>query len=238
MWPWPNVCSRARDWMRRRSNAARIGQPMRHQRRRWRARAGPRRPCVACHLGVEHRGYVAPDHPVQQTVKSTIESLAGVTIGQDHCAVDGCSVPTWAVPLASWAHVFARFGTGHGLTAARADGAARLRAACARQPFFVAGTGRFATIAMERLRERAFVKGGAEGVYCCALPDQGFGIALKCDDGAGRAAEATMAALMIRLMSLDSDERAMLERFARPAINNWNGMDVGRLQPTAALLPK
>jgi len=39
-------------------------------------------------------------------------------------------------------------------------------------------------------------------------------------------------------MSLDSDERAMLERFARPAINNWNGMDVGRLQPTAALLPK
>ena len=194
--------------------------------------------CVACHLGVEHRGYVAPDHPVQQTVKSTIESLAGVTIGQDHCAVDGCSVPTWAVPLASWAHVFARFGTGHGLTAARADGAARLRAACARQPFFVAGTGRFATIAMERLRERAFVKGGAEGVYCCALPDQGFGIALKCDDGAGRAAEATMAALMIRLMSLDSAERAMLERFARPAINNWNGMDVGRLQPTAALLPK
>jgi len=194
--------------------------------------------CVARHLGVEHCGYVAPTHPVQQAVKSTIENLAGVTLGQDHCAVDGCSVPTWAVPLANLAHAFARFGTGRGMSAARAKAAARLRAGCARKPFFVAGTGRFATVAMERLSERAFLKGGAEGVFCCALPDQGIGIALKCDDGAGRAAEATMAALMIRLMKLNSDERAMLERFARPAMTNWNGVEIGRLRPCEALLPK
>jgi L-asparaginase II len=142
------------------------------------------------------------------------------------------------VPLANLAHAFARFGTGRGLTAARAEAAARLRAACARQPFFVSGTGRFATVAMEHLRERAFIKGGAEGVFCCALPDRGLGVALKCDDGAGRAAEAAMAALMIRLMPLDSDERAMLERFARPAISNWNGIAVGRLRLGEALRPK
>lgn len=194
--------------------------------------------CVARHLGVDERRYVEPSHPVQRAVKSTIENLAGVTLGQDHCAVDGCSVPTWAVPLASLAQAFARFGTGHGLSTARADAAARLRSACARQPFFVAGTGRFATVAMERLRERAFVKGGAEGVVCCALPDQGLGIAFKCDDGAGRASEAIMAALMIRLMPLDADERAMLERFARPAIGNWNGMEVGRLRPVQTVMSR
>jgi L-asparaginase II len=193
--------------------------------------------CVARHLGVDHRGYVAPTHPVQQAVKSAIENLAGVTLGQDHCAVDGCSVPTWAVPLAELAHAFARFGTGRGMSAARAAAAARLRVACARKPFFVAGTGRFATVAMESLAERAFLKGGAEGVFCCALPDLGLGIALKCDDGAGRAAEAVAAALMIRLMKLNSDERAMLERFARPAISNWNGAAVGRLRPAEAVMP-
>jgi L-asparaginase II len=193
--------------------------------------------CVARHLGVDHRGYVAPSHPVQQAVKSAIENLAGVALGQDQCAVDGCSVPTWSVPLANLAQAFARFGTRRGLTAARVDAATRLRAACARQPFFVAGTGRFATVAMERLRERAFVKGGAEGVFCCALPEQGLGIALKCDDGAGRAAEAMMAALIIRLMPLNSEERATLERFARPAISNWNGIAVGRLRPTETLMP-
>ncbi|MBV8752375.1 MAG: asparaginase [Hyphomicrobiales bacterium] len=194
--------------------------------------------CVARHLGVEHRRYVATSHPVQQAVKATIEELAGVTIEKDQCAVDGCSVPTWAVPLANLAQAFARFGTGGGLSAARANAAARLRAACARHPFFVAGTARFATVAMERLRERAFVKGGAEGVFCCALPDQGLGIAFKCDDGAGRAAEALMAALMIRLMKLDAAERAILDRFARPAMSNWNGVEIGRIRPTAVVRAK
>jgi L-asparaginase II len=194
--------------------------------------------CLACHLGVEHRGYVAPNHPVQRAVRTAIEELTGATLGEDRCAVDGCSVPTWAVPLANLAHAFARFGTGKGLSATRAEAAARLRAACARKPFFIAGTGRFATVATERLTERAFVKGGAEGVFCAALPDQGLGIALKCDDGAGRAAEAVMAALMLRLMKLDAGEGALLDRFARPTLINWNGVEVGRVQPSEAVLPR
>ena len=194
--------------------------------------------CLARHLGVEPRGYVAPNHPVQRAVRTAIEQLAGATLGEDRCGVDGCSVPTWAVPLANLAQAFARFGTGHGLSPTRAEAAARLRAACARKPFFVAGTGRFATVAMERLGERAFVKGGAEGVFCAALPDQGLGIAFKCDDGAGRAAEAVMAALMMRLMRLDSGEQAVVGRFAFPTLSNWNGIEVGRLRPSAALLAK
>lgn len=194
--------------------------------------------CVARQLGVEHRRYVEPSHQVQRAVKSTIEDLAGVAIEKDQCAVDGCSVPTWAVPLTNLARAFARFGTGRGLSAARAKAASRLRAACERHPFFVAGTGRFATVAMERLPGRAFIKGGAEGVFCCALPDQGLGIAFKCDDGAGRAAEALMAALMLRLMPPDHGERAMLDRFARPAISNWNGSEIGRVRPSEAVLPK
>jgi L-asparaginase II len=193
--------------------------------------------CVARHLGVDHRGYVAPTHPVQRAVKMAIEQLTGAGLAEDRCGVDGCSIPTWAVPLTKLAHAFARFGTGHGLAASRAKAAARLRAACAREPFFVAGTGRFATVAMERLRERVFLKAGAEGVYCAALPDQGLGIALKCDDGGGRAAEAVMAALIIRLMPLDGDARVLLERFARPILRNWNAMEVGRLRPTASVLP-
>ena len=193
--------------------------------------------CVACHLGVDHHGYVAPGHPVQRAVRAAIEELTGTTLGEDRCGIDGCSIPTWAVPLANLAHGFARFGTGQGLGAARAKAAARLRAACAREPFFVAGTGRFATLAMERLGERAFVKGGAEGVFCAALPDQGLGLAIKCDDGAGRASEAVAAALLIRLMKLDAGERAVLDRFACPVLNNWNGVEVGGLRPTEHVLP-
>ena len=66
----------------------------------------------------------------------------------------------------------------------------------------VAGTDRFDTRMMEILGERAFIKVGAEGVYCAALPDLGYGIALKVDDGSTRAAEATMGALLLRYLDL------------------------------------
>ena len=79
-----------------------------------------------------------------------------------------------------------------------------------------------------------FVKTGAEGVYCAALPEQGLGIAVKCDDGAGRAAEVMMAATLARLLASDAD-RAALAPFVRPTLRNWNGIAVGELAADAAI---
>src|SRR5208282_2168622 len=143
---------------------------------------------------------------------------------------DGCSVPTWAVSLQNLAHAFAKFGTGQGLAPERARAAARLRAACAQNPWYVAGTGRFCTEIMQRFGARVFAKTGAEGVYCGALPEQGLGIAVKCDDGAGRAAEAVTAALIARFLPVSEAERAALQRFANPVLRNWNGIEVGALK--------
>ena len=68
--------------------------------------------------------------------------------------------------------------------------AARLRQAVFAEPFMVAGTDRFCTDFMVATAPRVFVKTGAEGVFCAAVPAYGLGVALKCDDGAGRAAWA------------------------------------------------
>ena len=191
--------------------------------------------CAACATGVDHRGYVAAEHAVQREVRAAIESLTGVGLGPDVCGIDGCSIPTWAVPLDRLAHAFARFGTGRGLSQTRATSATRIRAACAAQPYYVAGTGRFCTEIMKRFGARVLAKTGAEGVYCGALPEQGIGIALKCDDGATRAAEVTMAALIARFLPVSDDERAALDRFVRPTLRNWNGIEVGGLRPAAEL---
>ncbi len=61
---------------------------------------------------------------------------------------------------------------------------------------------------MQLFGARVFVKTGAEGVYCGALPEQGLGIAVKCDDGAGRAAEAVTAAIIARFLAARSDASA------------------------------
>src|SRR6476619_3115357 len=105
--------------------------------------------CVACAAGVDHRGYVEAEHVVQREVRGTLESLTGVGLTADACGIDGCSIPTWAVPLTALAHAFAIFGTGHGLSPERAKAAGRIRAACAAEPYFVAGTGRFCSEIMK-----------------------------------------------------------------------------------------
>jgi L-asparaginase II len=178
--------------------------------------------------------YIEPAHPVQQYTKGALESLGATPSGEDVCATDGCSAPTWALPLNALALAFARFGAGVGLAPERAKAAARLRAACTEHPWHVAGTGRFCTRIMQRFGARVFVKTGAEGVFCGALPEQGFGIAVKCDDGASRAAEVVMAAILARLLPLAAD-RTALEAYVRPPLYNWNGIVIGGLQPTEAL---
>lgn len=191
--------------------------------------------CAACAMGAETGGYVEALHPVQREVKAALESLSGAAIPDERRAIDGCSVPTWALPLADLARAFARFATGHGLAEKRAAAARRLRAACAAKPWLVAGTGRFCTDLMGHFGPRVFVKAGAEGVYCGALPELGLGIAIKCEDGHGRAAEVAMAAVIARLMRLDDIDREVLARFVRPVLRNWKGTVVGGMRPADAL---
>jgi L-asparaginase II len=88
---------------------------------------------------------------------------------------------------------------------------------------------------MEAAPGRIFVKGGAEGVYCAALPELGFGVALKCDDGAGRAAESMVAAVIARLLHADKVLAAKLIELANAPIESRIGAKVGTLRPTVAL---
>jgi L-asparaginase II len=189
--------------------------------------------CVARAMDADPAGYWRPDHAVQQRVHAVLEDLAGCVLPSDHCAVDGCSVPTWAIPLQNLALAFAKFASGRGLTPARAAAAKRLLAACVNAPWYVAGNGRFCTEIMQLLGKEALVKTGAEGVMCAALPARGFGIAIKCDDGAGRAPEALMAAALSRLLKLDDQKRAALARLAQPKIRNWNDIETGELRVVA-----
>jgi L-asparaginase II len=191
--------------------------------------------CLACTMDAGIADYFRPEHPVQREVRAVLEDVTGAALPPDRCAIDGCSVPTWAVPLQNLARGFAKFGSGHGFSPARAKAATRLRQACTRKPWYVAGTGRFCTEIMQLFGARVFVKTGAEGVYCGALPGQGLGIAIKCDDGTGRAAQAIMAAMIAQFLPLEPAERAALDPFIRPVLHNWNGFEVGAIRVTEAL---
>jgi len=191
--------------------------------------------CVACAEGIDTEGYIAAAHPVMREVMGAVHEMSGAFMGGPAVGIDGCSIPTQAAALAGVARGFARFGTGAHLGAERAKAAARIRKAVAANPFMVAGTGRFCTEIMEIFGNRVFVKTGAEGVFCASFPELGYGIALKCDDGATRAAELMMAGLIARFLPLSQNETAALQRFLTPVQKNWNGMEVGRMRLAGAM---
>ncbi|WP_376705079.1 asparaginase [Mesorhizobium sp. ISC25] len=191
--------------------------------------------CTCVHSGIAHRGYVKAGHALQEMVREAMQAVTGAAHDADHRGTDGCSIPTYAVPLRSFALGFARMATGAGFEPVRARAAKRLLSACMAEPFFVAGTGRSDVAMMEAAPGRIFVKGGAEGVFCAALPELGLGVALKCDDGAGRAAEVMVAAVLAKLLQADQALAAKLIEQANAPIESRIGAKVGALRPTAAL---
>jgi L-asparaginase II len=191
---------------------------------------------LALALGADPKGYTQPSHPVQRTVAATLRELCGIDPDGQPCGTDGCSVPTWALPLWALAQGFSRFATGAGLSPGRKRAARRILAVVRAHPFLVAGSGRFCTRLMEAV-PRAFVKTGAEGVFCGAVPHAGFGIAVKCDDGAARAAEVIMAALLAHLPVWTAEEEARLRGFTAVELTNWAGLEVGRIKPVESAFP-
>jgi len=192
--------------------------------------------CACCHSGTEVRGYIGYDHPIQQEIRGVMEDLTGAILARDNCGVDGCSIPTYAVPLKGLAHGFAKMATGAGLGAERARASKRLIDACMAEPFYVAGTKRACTRLMNTAPGRIFAKTGAEGVFCAAIPEKGIGIAIKCEDGTTRAAEAMVAATLARFFADEPQVHAGLMAQANHSMHNWNRIHVGNVRVTEAFI--
>jgi L-asparaginase II len=164
---------------------------------------------------------VKPDHPVQRDIRNTLEAVMQETPHAQDYATDGCSIPTCAFSLAALARGFAKLAGD-----ARAEVLLR---ACAAEPFYVAGSKRFDTEIIALFGARAYVKTGAEGVYCGVLPELNIGFALKCLDGATRAAECMTANLIDALLPMNDDERAKLAPLCAPMLTAWRGAEVGKI---------
>ena len=172
--------------------------------------------------------YVDPAHSVQVAVKDAFEDMCGET-SPGH-GIDGCSAPNYATSLAGLARAMARFAAA-GDGGVRDKAAARLRDAMIAHPELVSGKGKCCAELMQSTTEPVAVKTGAEGVYVAILPKRKLGVALKISDGATRASQVAVAAILARLGVLDPDH----PRITRP-IRNWDGIVTGQLRPAPGLL--
>jgi len=187
---------------------------------------------VARHWDIATSGYERHDHPVQRAVARALSELADVDDNMPW-GIDGCAAPNFAVPLRAQARAFARFAAADGLPADRANACRRIVRAMMTHPELVSGTGRACAILMHSAKGRAAVKTGAEGFFAGMIPERGLGIALKIDDGTGRAAETVIAAILDKLGVL-GDDRAARE-ILNASVRNTRGDTVGERRMAPAL---
>jgi len=181
------------------------------------------------------RFYIEPDHPVQQRVTRTIGEMTGLDLARAPRGRDGCGIPVIAVPLGALAAAMARLADPARLGEHRRAAARRLLDAMAAAPLMVDGTGGMTSAVLTAAPASVRLKPGAEGVFCAALPALGLGVALKIDDGGGRAAELAMATVLDRLGCFAPEQRAALAPFLMPPLHTVAGREAGRLRPAPAL---
>ncbi|HUK91892.1 MAG TPA: asparaginase [Blastocatellia bacterium] len=204
---------------------------------------------TAAHLGAPIEDYLSPEHPVQRGIVSTLAKMTGsqktfVT------AMDGCSAPTFAMPLVELAIAFSRLvnpwsfakpeadPVSPAMTALRSDEAVAIKwivAAMTSNPDMVGGSrGRLDTDLIRVARGKLISKVGAEAVHAigvlpCEQFPRGLGMAIKIEDGAQRAAPPVVIEALAQLGVLDQSEQDQLANYHRPVVKNHKKIKVGEI---------
>jgi L-asparaginase II len=185
---------------------------------------------LALHRDIATAGYIRHGHPVQHELRELLSPVLQLDLAKAPWGVDGCGIPTYGVPLKQLAHAIAQLAAPENLPAATRAAGRQVADAMSAAPYLVAGRNRFDTALMQHRPGTLLIKGGAEGVCVAGLRDRGVGIALKIGDGARRAVDVAMAALLRKAGALDDDDLAALATYAAPVLRNVAGDPVGALR--------
>ena len=179
------------------------------------------------------REYIDIGHPVQQACLNAFEEVTGEA--SPGFGIDGCSAPNFATSVQGLARAMAWFASAGERNDRASQAAAQLTAAMTEHPELVAGETRACTNLMRAMGGRVAVKTGAEAVFVAIIPEKKLGVALKITDGATRASECAIAAILVGLGVLEADHPETRKYMNAPLLNRRN-VDCGSLRPSKELL--
>ena len=188
---------------------------------------------AAKYLGLSPEDYLNTEHPVQREITGVLARMAGVEAGEIANGIDGCSAPVHALPMRAAARAFARMVQPEGLPSDLKRVSDRVVEAMRAHPEMVAASrGRICTELIRNISNNKFIaKAGAEGYYAAGWVEpksgKGIGLAMKIEDGAQRARDPLLIALLQRSRILPDELPPALIPFAAGPILNFKGLIVG-----------
>jgi L-asparaginase II len=183
------------------------------------------------HKGWPLENYTDLEHPVQQSMLSAMAKCAHIDESEIEIGIDGCGVPVHGLTVFQMARAWANFTNPVHLEKSMANAAKRVAKAMFKYPSKVAGTDRFCTALLEAGKGAWVNKSGAQGVYCFGLIDKNIGIALKIEDGNGKAASSAMVEVLDQLGLLNDKQKVDLDKFQNPKLKNHRKDIIGELKP-------
>jgi L-asparaginase len=178
---------------------------------------------ASVHSGWPLDDYRAPGHPSQRAALAKIAEAAELPADRVSTCTDGCGVLAFALPLATIAAMYARMP----------QGLPRQRGAMRAHPELVRGDGGPDTEFMRHI-PGCVSKSGAEGLQGVGLADHGLGVAVRAEDGAGRAVAPVLVAALGALLGWSEPPQGLAE-FVAPGVRNSPGDVVGRLEASVRL---
>jgi L-asparaginase II len=188
---------------------------------------------LACvRAGWDPRTYLRPSHSLQRRVLRAVKQASGVD--EPEISVDGCGVPVHGMLLRSMATLYARLTQPERLggLAPAADRATRAMLA---DPYLVGGRHRVDTDVMTVTGD-VVAKSGAEALECAAILPSGLGVAVKIEDGGGRAAAPALIRALHQVGALSTAQLQQLSSYASPVVLG-GGKPVGAVEVVLDLRP-
>ncbi len=181
------------------------------------------------HLKENPQGYEKYDHSCQIRVRKVLSETMRIDLNKAYYGIDGCGIPTYAVPLQNMAiGMMALINPKE--SDARKAAAQKIIGAIKEDSFYLSGTDDFTSDIIQKTQGNCLIKNGAEGVFCGVLPSKGQAFAVKAEDGASRAAQAAVAFLLQKLGAIKAEEVAKLKKYFEPKVKNWSGLEVGSIR--------
>lgn len=175
--------------------------------------------------------YYKLDHPVQKRILKVISELTEVPETEIEIGIDGCGVPVHGLPLINLALSFAKLADPSSLEPSRQESIKKVTSAMMAAPEMVGGTDRFCSDFMRVLDGRMFGKAGAEAVYAIGDRETGIGIAIKIEDGNGRATYPVAVEVLNQLGLLTDLQKERLSSYHYPQLKNARNETIGELRP-------
>lgn len=181
--------------------------------------------------------YEDPKHPLQKMNEKFTGAFADL-VGELPIVVDGCTVPTFALPLSNGAYSYARLAHPETAPEGMAEYARRVFAIMNEHPEYGSGSkNRLEAKLMRDFPGTVVAKVGAEACYTVGiapgvLHEDGVGIALKMEDGISfnRSVDAAIVGILEQLGLIESSKLEQYTQFLPRCVRDNRGNKVGEVE--------